>query len=357
MSRMVCKNEFRALHAIVVSLMIFVMLRTAASLDARLPGVSGSDDADVLFRFDSLPGVPEAPAGADASIGMGTGLDSGPRTGDRGGSPPLLPLAACGVSRIRFGVDVELAPLPPRPAPALVVGLTDTDPARRPRKDAPDENGCSMVRQTSRNASPMFLFAEPYRECTLVCRMFAIEFTRNMQSSLRISVMSVKFLMSQKPKIARILRPFFITSSVPPSARFSAITRAPASPKPTCTSPTSLRNICSTSPVSPSWSSSLFFSCVSGFLASWRTIIVMRSTGLITSLSALRMKNRLPITRITITRNTSKMLDPATICAKRVESKIIAYCPLGLESMSSSSDSRALDVGVSSKIVLPRMEN
>mmetsp|Transcript_10618 Transcript_10618/g.21526 ORF Transcript_10618/g.21526 Transcript_10618/m.21526 type:complete len:214 (-) Transcript_10618:747-1388(-) len=100
--------------------------------------------------------------------------------------------------------------------------------------------------QVRRKASPMFLLAAPLHWTTMPWRMWAMRFTKSMTSSCRHSVVSVKFLMSQKPNMLCIFTPS--PSRLMPLEsdllRFLAMISAPASPKPTRMRPAILVMVC-----------------------------------------------------------------------------------------------------------------
>ena len=103
---------------------------------------------------------------------------------------------------------------------------------RKRRRSLPLSLSVCWNFQTSRKASPIFLFAAPRYLSTIECTTFAIVFTNTMTSSCSTSVASVKFRMSQKPKMAYCFLPAIISSISPTLTIFCPIISAPASPKP-----------------------------------------------------------------------------------------------------------------------------
>mmetsp|Transcript_2480 Transcript_2480/g.5671 ORF Transcript_2480/g.5671 Transcript_2480/m.5671 type:complete len:220 (-) Transcript_2480:529-1188(-) len=89
-------------------------------------------------------------------------------------------------------------------------------------------------RHTSKNASPIFLFAAPKYSSTIPCTISAIWLTKTMTLSWRIWVQSAKSWISQYPKIQSTMRPgiMALTPAVSLPFIFSPIISAPASPNP-----------------------------------------------------------------------------------------------------------------------------
>mmetsp|Transcript_2370 Transcript_2370/g.8711 ORF Transcript_2370/g.8711 Transcript_2370/m.8711 type:complete len:343 (-) Transcript_2370:586-1614(-) len=148
---------------------------------------------------------------------------------------------------------------------------------------------------TTRKASPMFLLALPPWSATSMCTMFAMLLTYSMMDSCSTSVVSVNWRMSQKPKMATILRPGTIGLSSPPLRMFSAMISAPASPKPTASSEQILVMEFSKIFVSNCWvgsfgSTSTFWRA-SGFSLMSFTFFIMRSIGASTSSFASLLKD------------------------------------------------------------------
>mmetsp|Transcript_99620 Transcript_99620/g.278974 ORF Transcript_99620/g.278974 Transcript_99620/m.278974 type:complete len:348 (-) Transcript_99620:1623-2666(-) len=177
---------------------------------------------------------------------------------------------------------------------------------------------------TSRKDCPKFLFAAPKCWSTTRWTMSATWLTKTMVLSFSTSVMTLKFRMSQKPKIASTLVPgIFTVTRALESNMFSAMMFTPASPKPRANKEPSLMivfsKICvssstdvafnllrlrrsltllggALSPFSPSRVAS------NGSLRMTSTFPIIRSMGCNTSLSTSRLKSRAPMAR-TITTN------------------------------------------------------
>ena len=107
--------------------------------------------------------------------------------------------------------------------------------------------------QTSKKASPMFLFAAPWFSAALVCTCTATALTSLTISARRTSVQSVKLRISQNPKMACTISPPLSMSSLPACITF-ALSRLrpklhtkpyPLPPKP------STRNPCPQSVLAP----------------------------------------------------------------------------------------------------------
>ena len=113
--------------------------------------------------------------------------------------------------------------------------------------------------QTSRKASPIFLLAWPPYFLTWLWVISATWFTKVITFVYKTSVESVKFLMSQKPKIAWIRWPGIIGFRSPPELIFCAMMADPASPKPKANKWLILVIACSKIAVSNVLSSFYFF--------------------------------------------------------------------------------------------------
>mmetsp|Transcript_52761 Transcript_52761/g.112926 ORF Transcript_52761/g.112926 Transcript_52761/m.112926 type:complete len:270 (+) Transcript_52761:848-1657(+) len=89
-------------------------------------------------------------------------------------------------------------------------------------------------RQARRNASPMFLLGLPKNSLMQEWTTPAMRLTKTITWSCSTSVASVKFRMSQKPKIASTRRPgiMAISAELSPPFIFWPMISAPASPKP-----------------------------------------------------------------------------------------------------------------------------
>jgi hypothetical protein len=191
-------------------------------------------------------------------------------------------------------VTCAWASSPAAPAAAALAPMTE----ERARGSAP----CPALPgsfHTSRKASPMFLLAAPPCRETSVCTMEAIELTNSMISSCSTSVVSVNWRMSQKPKMAMTLRPGTMGLRSPPDLMLSAITSAPASPKPTdrreqiLVMECSRMRVSSCLPPAPALPAALATAwCASGFWLTLFTLFTMRSMGCRTSSSVSRMKRR-----------------------------------------------------------------
>lgn len=86
--------------------------------------------------------------------------------------------------------------------------------------------------QTNKNASPIFLFAEPRKRSQTWWTTSPILLTNNITSSCNTSVASVKFLISQNPKMQHFFLPGSIGSTSPLFDILDAIISLPASPNP-----------------------------------------------------------------------------------------------------------------------------
>mmetsp|Transcript_42542 Transcript_42542/g.123665 ORF Transcript_42542/g.123665 Transcript_42542/m.123665 type:complete len:280 (+) Transcript_42542:804-1643(+) len=93
---------------------------------------------------------------------------------------------------------------------------------------------CPERRHARRKASPIFLFGLPKNSLMHECTTPAMRLTKTMTWSCNTSVASVKFRMSQNPKIASTRRPGIIAfnAELSPPWRFCPMISAPASPKP-----------------------------------------------------------------------------------------------------------------------------
>mmetsp|Transcript_97232 Transcript_97232/g.275471 ORF Transcript_97232/g.275471 Transcript_97232/m.275471 type:complete len:278 (+) Transcript_97232:913-1746(+) len=89
-------------------------------------------------------------------------------------------------------------------------------------------------RHARRKASPTFLFGLPKNSLMHECTTPAMWLTKTMTWSCRTSVASVKFRMSQNPKMASTLRPGIMAfnAELSPPFMFWPMISAPASPKP-----------------------------------------------------------------------------------------------------------------------------
>mmetsp|Transcript_14566 Transcript_14566/g.50060 ORF Transcript_14566/g.50060 Transcript_14566/m.50060 type:complete len:224 (-) Transcript_14566:1168-1839(-) len=163
---------------------------------------------------------------------------------------------------------------------------------------------------TRRKASPMFLLALPPCRATSMWTILAMEFTNSITSSCSTSVVSVNCRMSQKPKMAHILRPGTIGLRSPPCFMFSAMISAPASPKPTASSEQILEMLFSRIFVSNCSSPlSVLSMCwrISGFSVMSLTFLIMRSIGRRTRSFASLLKLRAPAPRMTHTNSVRSM--------------------------------------------------
>ena len=105
----------------------------------------------------------------------------------------------------------------------------------------------------------MFLFAAPEYLSTIPCTISPISFTNNMTPSYSSSVASVKFLMSQNPKMQMTFYPGNIGLISSPPDMFFAIIEEPASPNPRARSPPILMSVYSSITVSSGASFDCFF--------------------------------------------------------------------------------------------------
>mmetsp|Transcript_95904 Transcript_95904/g.254775 ORF Transcript_95904/g.254775 Transcript_95904/m.254775 type:complete len:342 (-) Transcript_95904:590-1615(-) len=107
-------------------------------------------------------------------------------------------------------------------------------------------------RQTMRKESPMFLFGAPWKSSTQPCTISPTWFTKTMTFSFSTSVAFVKLRMLQKPMMASTFCPGTIAST--PALwlpfMFCPMISAPASPKPSASSPPSLMMVFSRMTVS-----------------------------------------------------------------------------------------------------------
>lgn len=97
--------------------------------------------------------------------------------------------------------------------------------------------------QTRRKASPIFLFVAPWNRSTIPWTISPISLTKIEALSCRISVASVYFRMSQKPKIHMHYWPGRSGFTSSPLRIFSEISLEPASPRPMASSPPILNRV------------------------------------------------------------------------------------------------------------------
>mmetsp|Transcript_16076 Transcript_16076/g.35616 ORF Transcript_16076/g.35616 Transcript_16076/m.35616 type:complete len:262 (-) Transcript_16076:1232-2017(-) len=166
----------------------------------------------------------------------------------------------------------------------------------------------SPMRQTITNALPRFLLHCPDQVCTLLCTISAMWFTNTSTSLDSFWLMSSKWWMSQKPKMAYMRMPGssgFIAVEESLEERLAEMMPAPASPKPTRNRPVIFSIVVSSSLVSYCASafppSSSNWNVASGSSATASTMFIMRSIGSITKRCASLVNTMEPPMSITAT--------------------------------------------------------
>mmetsp|Transcript_17172 Transcript_17172/g.60302 ORF Transcript_17172/g.60302 Transcript_17172/m.60302 type:complete len:314 (+) Transcript_17172:452-1393(+) len=169
--------------------------------------------------------------------------------------------------------------------------------------------------QVSKKASPMFLLAAPPPCTTRPCTTSAMRLTNSITSCCRHSVVSVNLRISQKPKMALTCLPGASGLSSADSLRLPAMMAAPASPKPTRSSPPIFLIVPSSSVVSMPSLKSFELSAssgASGFCEIIVTTLTIFSTGASTSVCASREKSMEAVPSTMMTK-VVKMMDHTAV--------------------------------------------
>mmetsp|Transcript_32432 Transcript_32432/g.72141 ORF Transcript_32432/g.72141 Transcript_32432/m.72141 type:complete len:256 (-) Transcript_32432:1120-1887(-) len=169
----------------------------------------------------------------------------------------------------------------------------------------------SPMRQTITNALPRFLLHCPDQVCTLLCTISAMWFTNTSTSLDSFWLMSSKWWMSQKPKMAYMRMPGssgFIAVEESLEERLAEMMPAPASPKPTLISPPILVIVVNSTVVSipskkPSFAPIILYSTPRGLADIFLTRSTSRSIGPMTRRFTSEEKKYVPAISSTITKD------------------------------------------------------